>query len=112
MGILNVAIILLVLVVTRLIGKVIWRSGFLAGTHHEALMWLASIDKLFVPNWQSLPINDKDLTPEQLKWVNQLYVATYRTALEHIKLDIANIRREAVAKFQAEQNDASSGYPV
>jgi hypothetical protein len=112
MGILNILIVVLALFALRLAGKVIWRSGFLAGTHHEAMMWLNSIDKLFVPNWQSLPVSDKTLTPEELKFANQVYVAAYRTALDHIKLDIANIRREAVAKFQAEKGEAESGYPV
>ena len=112
MGILNIAIILLALYVIRLIGKVIWKSGFLAGTHHEAQMWIDAIDKLFVPNWQSLSIGqDEGLTPEQLKMANQVYAAAYRTALDHIKLDIALIRRETVEKYKAETEE-ESGYPV
>jgi hypothetical protein len=104
MGILNVAIFLLGLVVIRLIGKVIWKSGFLAGKDHEAMMWLASIDKLMPPNWQSLVIGrDDGLTPEQLEMANRVYAAAYRTALDHIKLDIGLIRRKAIEEFQAKQ---------
>ena len=106
----GVLITLLVLLVTYLTAKIIWKAGFLAGTAHEASMWLKSIDKLFAPNWQSLEIGrDAGLSPEQLEMANRVYAAAYRTAIEHIKLDIANIRREAIEKFQAEQEP---GYPV
>ena len=107
----GVLITLLVLLVLYLTAKVIWKAGFLAGTTHEAMMWLASIDKLFAPNWQSLEIGrDANLSPEQLEMANRVYAAAYRTAIEHIKLDIANIRREAVEKINAELEDPR--YPV
>jgi hypothetical protein len=111
MGILNILILLAALAVVRLIGKIIWKSGFLAGTHHEASMWLASIDKLMPPNWQSLVIGrDEGLTPEQLEMANRVYAAAYRTAIDHIKLDIALIRQKAVEEFQAKLEDPR--YPV
>lgn len=107
----GVLITLLVLLVLYLGAKVIWKAGFLAGTTHEALMWLASIDKLFAPNWQSLSIGrDQGLSPEQLEMANRVYAAAYRTAIEHIKLDIALIRRAAIEKSQTEEED--SRYPV
>jgi len=87
--------------------KILWRAGFYAGQDHEALLWLASIDKLFVPNWQSYPVSGEDFTDEQLKFANQVYVAAYRVALDHIKLDIANIRRESLQVKEEEP-----GYPV
>jgi hypothetical protein len=106
----GVLITLAVMLVLYLAAKVIWKAGFLAGTHHEALQWLKSIDKLFAPNWQSLSIGrDEGLTPEQLEMANRVYAAAYRTAIDHIKLDIALIRREALEKYQAEQQP---GYPV
>jgi hypothetical protein len=106
----GVLIFVVLLFALYLGGKVIWRAGFLAGTTHEALMWLKSIDKLFAPNWQSLSIGrDEGLTPEQLEMANRVYAAAYRTAIDHIKLDIALIRREALEKYQAEQQP---GYPV
>lgn len=102
----GVLITLMVLLVLYLAAKVIWKAGFLAGTHHEALQWLKSIDKLFAPNWQSLEIGrDDGLTKEQLEMANRVYAAAYRTAIEHIKLDIANIRRQAVAEFLPEVED-------
>jgi hypothetical protein len=89
--------------------KVLWKSGFLAGRDHEAMLWLESIDKLFVPNWQSLPVGkDEGLTPEELKFANQVYAAAYRAALDHIKVDIANVRREALEKFKATQEPEHS----
>jgi len=89
--------------------KIVWKSGFNAGRDHEAFMWLASIDKLFVPNWQSRPISDESLTEEQLIFANKVYVSAYRAALEIIKLDIANIRREELdKKYQPQPGD----YPV
>lgn len=104
-------LIVLVLLGSLYIGaKLMWKTGFLAGRDHEALMWLASIDKLFVPNWQCLPINDPTLTPEESKFANQVYSAAYRAALDHIKLDIAADRREVVEKFKAKQEERS--YPV
>ena len=98
-------LILLALCFALFLGaKVIWKAGFLAGRDHEAILWLASIDRLFVPNWQSLPVGkDEGLTEEELKFANQVYVAAYNAALDRIKLDIANIRREAVEKLRAEQ---------
>jgi hypothetical protein len=94
------------LVSSYILLKTVWKAGFLAGVRHEAIMWLASIDKLFAPNWQSLEIGrDEGLTPEQLEMANRVYAAAYRTAIEHIKLDIANIRRAAIEKYQAEQQE-------
>jgi len=90
--------------------KLTWKSGFLAGRDHEAMMWLASIDKLFVPNWQSLPVKDPTLTPDELKFANQVYSAAYRAALDHIKLDIAQDRRDTVERFKAKQQEQS--YPI
>ncbi len=107
MGILITLALFLVIYLTL---KLVWRAGFLAGTTHEALMWLASIDKLFAPNWQSMEIGkDSGLTTDQLVMANKVYAAAYRTAIEHIKLDIANIRREAIEKYQQEQEP---DYPV
>jgi hypothetical protein len=107
----GVLITLLVLLVIYLAAKVIWKAGFLAGTTHEALMWLASIDKLMPPNWQSLVIGrDDGLTPEQLEMANRVYAAAYRTALDHIKLDIGLIRRKAIEELTAEVEDPR--YPV
>ena len=107
----GVLITLLVLLVLYLTAKVIWKAGFLAGTHHEASMWLASIDKLMPPNWQSLTIGrDEGLSPEHLEMANRVYAAAYRTALDHIKLDIGLIRREALEKLNAEMEDPR--YPV
>jgi len=83
--------------------KILWRAGFYAGRDHEAVMWIDSINKLFPPNWQSYPLKDKDLDPEELKFANQVYAAAYRAAVDHIKIDIAEIRRESLQKFQAEQ---------
>ena len=106
----GVLITLLVLLVVYLTAKVIWKAGFLAGTHHEAAMWLKSIDKLFAPNWQSLEIGrDEGLDPQQLEMANRIYAAAYRTAIEHIKLDIALIRQAELDKLQQEQEP---GYPV
>jgi len=48
--------------------KAVWLSGFMAGKDHEAVSWLRSIDEVFVPNWQSFPVRDESLTPEQLKF--------------------------------------------
>ena len=97
----------LLFVAMYIAARILWKAGFYAGQDHEAVMWLASFDKLFVPNWQSLPIDDDgDLTPEQLKFANQVYAAAYRAALEQIKLDIVTIRREALEKFTtSEQGD-------
>src|SRR5271157_3206543 len=101
----DVLILLLVLCFGLFVAaKVVWKSGFLAGRDHEAMVWLASIDKLFVPNWQSFPVGkDEGLTGEELKFANQVYVAAYRAALDHIKIDIANIRREALEKLKAKE---------
>lgn len=85
--------------------KVVWMSGFLAGGKHEARYWIASIDKLFAPNWQSLSIGrDEGLSPEQLEMANRVYAAAYRTALDHIKVDIALVRQEMLLK------EAERGY--
>jgi|SRR5271154_2560834 len=83
--------------------KILWKAGFMAGRDHEALMWIASIDKLFPPNWQSYPLQDKSLTSEELKYANQVYAAAYRAAVDHIKIDIVEIRRAELQKLQAEQ---------
>ena len=93
------------------VGKLLWKSGFLAGRDHEGMLWLDAIEKLYVPNWQSLPIRAEGMTPEELKYANQVYVAAYQTALDHIKVDIGNIRREALEKFRTKE-ESGPGYPV
>jgi len=106
-------LILVVLAYALYLGaKVLWRAGFLAGKDHEAALWIASIDKLFVPNWQSYPVGkDEGLKGEELKFANQVYVAAYRAALDHIKVDIGNVRREALEKLKAKEQQ-QQGYPV
>jgi hypothetical protein len=95
-----------VLIVLLLLGiKVTWMSGYVAGTMHEVKFWLDAIDKLMVPNWQSLPVtgDDESLTPEQSKSVNQVYVSAYALALYTIKTEIAEARREAIEKIKAKK---------
>jgi hypothetical protein len=83
--------------------KVAWMSGFVAGGMQETKRWLDAYDKLRVPNWQSLPVtgDDKTLTPEQSKWANQVYVSAYTLAVDQIKTEIADLRREALEKMKS-----------
>jgi hypothetical protein len=95
-------IISLLLIAVMLMGmKLVWKSGFMAGTTHEAMMWLNAIDKLMPPNWQSLEINGEGMTPEQVEWANRVYASAYRLALDHIKLDIGLARQVAIDKLKA-----------
>lgn len=97
----GVLITLALLALGFIIAKVVWLSGFMSGKSHEAAMWLDAIDKLFVPNWQTYPVQDAAMQPEQLEFANRLFSAAYRAALEQIKTDIANVRREAAVKALA-----------
>jgi hypothetical protein len=107
MGILEILLPFVLLVLVMLGIKAVWMSGFVAGTLGEAKLWIDSIDRLFVPNWQSLPVvitaDDQPLTPEQTKWMNQIYVSAYDLALTTIKVEIAEARRDIVAKAAAEE---------
>jgi hypothetical protein len=107
MGILEVLLPFAALVAILMGVKAVWMAGFVAGTMGEAKLWLESIDKLRKPNWQSLPItvtaDDQPLTPEQSKWMNQIYVSAYELALYAIRDDIAAARREVVEKARAEE---------
>jgi hypothetical protein len=105
MDVLNAVITLAIIVVLALGAKVAWMSGFVAGTMCEVKSWLDAFDRLRVPNWQSLPItwDDKSLTltPEQSKYANQIFVSAYALALEQIRTEIAEARREAMEKAKA-----------
>lgn len=102
MDVLNILISLAFLAMLALGIKVLWMSGFSAGTMQEAKRWLDAFDKLMVPNWQSLPVtgDDKTLTPEQSKWANQVFVSAYTLALDQIRIEIADSRREALEKMK------------
>jgi hypothetical protein len=99
------ALLPFVLIVLLILGaKAVWMSGFVAGTLGEARLWLEGIDKLMKPNWQSLPVSGgDDLSPEQVKWLNQIYVQAYELALHTIKAEIAEARRSVVEKAKAEE---------
>jgi hypothetical protein len=107
MGILEILLPFVLLVLVMLGIKAVWMSGFVAGTLGEAKLWLEGIDKLMVPNWQSLPVtvtaDDQPMTPEQTKWMNQIYVSAYQLALHSIKAEIAEARRDLVEKAAAEE---------
>lgn len=83
-----------------LVAKVVWTSGFLSGRRHEAFLWLDSIDKLIVPNWQSMELSDSSLTKEEAVFANKVYAAAYRAALDHIKLDISIIQQVEIEKAE------------
>jgi hypothetical protein len=103
MDVLSVILPLAFLLLLVLGAKVVFMSGFVAGSMQEAKRWLEAFDKLRVPNWQSLPVtkDDKTLTPEQAKWANQVFVSAYTLALDQIRTEIADARREAVEKMKA-----------
>jgi hypothetical protein len=93
------------LAVALLCLKAVWANGFRAGTLGEAKLWLGAVDSLMVPNWQSLPVpgDDSGMTPEQIKWMNQVYVQAYALALQTIMTEIAEARRDIVVKAAAEE---------
>ena len=102
----GVLIAILGFVVAFIAFKVVWLAGFMAGKDHEATMWLGAIDKITPPNWQSLLIGRGEIEdPEKLEMANRVYAAAYRTALDHIKMDIALIRREALEKLKAAEEE-------
>jgi predicted phosphoribosyltransferase len=107
MDVLEALLPFLVIVLLVLGAKAVWVNGFVAGTLGEARLWLEGIDKLRKPNWQSLPVtvmaDDNPLTPEQTKWMNQIYVSAYELALHTIKAEIAEARREIVEKAKADE---------
>lgn len=101
MGVLEALLPFALLVLLMLGAKAVWMSGFVAGTMGEAKLWLDGIDKLMRPNWQNYPITGDSMTPEQLKWVNQIYVDAYELALHTIRTEIAEARRVAVENARA-----------
>ena len=109
----GILISLLLLVIAWLAAKMIFASGFVAGKDHEARLWIKAIDALFVPNWQSLPIQSDEvkLDPDKLKMANQVFVAAYTLALDRIKKDIVEIRQEQLIKSLAE-NEEEPRYPA
>jgi hypothetical protein len=98
MGIVGVAVMFGLLAAALLGIRAMWRAAFTAGALAEARWWLAGVDSLRPPNWQSLIVGGKDMTPEQAKLANQIYVQAYSIALLNIKEELADARREAVEK--------------
>lgn len=98
------ALLPLILIVLLILGaKAVWMSGYVAGAMGEAKLWLDGIDKLIRPNWQNMPITADNMTPEQVKWMNQVYASCYELALVTIRDEIAASRREAVEKAKAQE---------
>jgi hypothetical protein len=102
MGYIETLISLVVLVLLLKGVKALWVAGFTAGSLNEAKYWLQGVDSLMVPNWQSLPIAGDDLTPEQTKFANRIYVSAYALALRTIQTELAEARRAVVEKERAE----------
>ena len=105
MDTINVLIPLIVVGAIVLFSKITWMSGSVAGSMQETKRWLDAFDKLRVPNWQCSPITegDKNFTPEQSKIANQVFVAAYAVALDRIKTEIADLRRDALEKMKAKE---------
>lgn len=101
----GILIWLLALAMLYLGMRLVFMSGFAAGEDYEARRWINAIDALFIPNWQSLPIQSEEvpLDSDKLRMANQLFVAAYNLAVDHIKKDIVEIRREQLIKVNADQ---------
>jgi ribonuclease D len=63
-------------------------KGYHEGVQKEAQNWVDAINKVTVPNWQSLPI-PPGTTPEQAQIAAKIYVEAYKVALDTIKEEIA-----------------------
>jgi hypothetical protein len=87
----------MVLVVACLAGAVLYMKGYRAGMQSEAKDWIAAINKVTPPNWQSLPTPD-GADPEKSKEFRKLYVDTFKICLDVIKEEIAMNRLETLAK--------------
>lgn len=84
----GILIFLISFVITSIVIRMVWWNGVAEGKRQEIALLLKVIDRLFVPNWQSLIIFDPSLSKEQLEAANRVYSAAYRVALDHIRVDI------------------------
>ena len=95
--------------------RIVKFQGYNQGTQDEAQQWIAAINKVQVPNWQSIPPGEFSGDPEKAKLAAQIYVAAYKCCLDVIKEDIAMNRIEAMVddlkKLIAEDQDVPR-YPI
>lgn len=91
-----IAVTLIILFVQTIILRIVKFQGYNQGTMDEAKQWIAAINKVQVPNWQSLPADPSMTDPEKQKLAAQIYVAAFKCCLDVIKEEIAMNRVEAM----------------
>jgi hypothetical protein len=78
--------------------RIVKFQAYNQGMQEEAQQWVNAIQKIKVPNWQSLPPTDFGMQdPERAKLAAQVYVVAYQCCLDVIKEEIAMNRIEAMA---------------
>jgi hypothetical protein len=78
--------------------RFVYFKGFIAGMQKEAHEWAQAIEKVSIPNWQSMPLYDPKMDPEKLLEANKVYVAAYGLVLHKIKQEVAENRMQALLK--------------
>lgn len=106
-----ITIIITFIAVTAM--KIMKLKGFNEGMMSEAKQWVAAIEKVRVPNWQSMPVPPGE-DPERAKLAAQIYVEAFKVALDVIKEEIAVNRLNAIVvdiqKMTQDHNEAR--YPI
>jgi hypothetical protein len=110
-----IAITCIVVFIQTIILRIAKLQGYNQGTQDEAQQWIDAINKVQVPNWQSLPPGEFNGDPEKAKLAAQIYVAAYKCCLDVIKEEIALNRISAMAEelkqMVLEQEDVPR-YPI
>jgi len=108
-----IAISIIITFILTWVMRIVKLQGYNQGCMDEARHWIAAVNKVTVPNWQSLPPQPGNADPERQKLAAQIYVTAYKCALDVIKEEIAMNRLEAMVddlkKFVAEEQPR---YPI
>lgn len=96
-GIVQILITLVLAFIAWVTAQIIFLRGFRAGMQHEAKGWVAAVNKVAVPNWQSIP-TPHGADAERAKAAALVYVEAFKVALDVIKEEIAMNRIDALMK--------------
>ena len=76
-----IAVTCIVVFVQTTIMRIVKLQGYNQGTMDEAKHWIAAINKVKVPNWQSLPANPNATDPEGQKRTSVRSTSSRKTSL-------------------------------
>jgi hypothetical protein len=90
-----IAVTIILVFIQTIFMRLMKAQGYNQGSMDEAKQWVDAINKIQAPNWQSMPV-PHGTDPEKAKFAAQIYVESFKIALEVIKEEIAMNRLTAM----------------